>query len=190
MDRLLMDMVENPEFVDSLFEAITNYNLAQLDLSLAHDIDGVWFGDDWGSQNGLIMGPALWRRYIKPCLARMYGKVKRAGKYVAIHSCGDVRAILPDLVELGCDIFNPFQPETLDLSETKDVYHGKLAFWGGLSVQTLLPHGTPEEVRVTTRALLDTLGKGGGYIAAPSHAVPPDVPAENIDAMIEVLRSQ
>ena len=86
---------------------------------LRYDIDGVKFGDDWGQQNGLIFGGRLWRRFIKPRLARMYGMVKRAGKAVMIHSCGRVQELFPDLIELGLDVFNPFQPEVMDPYEMK-----------------------------------------------------------------------
>ena len=98
--------------------------------------------------------------------------------------------MLPDLVEIGLNIFNPFQPETMDIFETKKRYYGKLSFYGGISVQTLLPRGTPDDVRRETKRLLDVLGEGGGYIASPSHDVPVDVPPENMAAMIEVLQTQ
>lgn len=190
MEQLLTDMIERPDFVRGLFDRITEFQLAQIDRALEHDIDAIRFGDDWGSQNGLIMGPHLWREFVKPCVRRLYQRVREAGRFVFIHSCGDVNAIMPDLVECGVQVFNPFQPEVMDVFETKRRYHGRLAFYGGISVQRLLPHGTPDEVRCEVRRLLDELGTGGGYIAAPSHAVPADVPPENAAAMIEVLQRQ
>lgn len=190
MDRILMDMLQAPRFVHELLDRIVEYNLAQLDLALSYDVDAIHFGDDWGSQSGLITGPALWREFIKPRVARMYERVRRAGKHVSIHCCGDVKEILPDLVEVGLEIFNPFQPETMDVFETKRRYYGRLAFYGGISLQHLLPHGTPDEVRRDTRNLLSVLGDGGGYIASPSHAVTPDVPPENLIALIEVFQNQ
>lgn len=190
MDQVLVDMIENPEFVHELFDRITEFNLSQIDEAVKYDIDGFQFGDDWGSQAGLIMGPGLWREFVKPRVRRMYERVRRAGKFVFIHSCGDVRAVLPDLVECGLQVFNPFQPEVMDVFETKKRYYGELSFYGGISVQTLLPHGTPDQVRTETRRLLHELGKGGGYIASPSHAAPVDVPPKNLAAMIEVLENQ
>lgn len=190
MDHLLVDMLDAPEFISELFDRITEFNLAQIDLALRHDIDCVYIGDDWGSQSGLIMGPGLWREFIKPCIARMYDRVRKAGKYVMIHSCGDVKSLFPELIETGLNIFNPFQPETMDVYETKNEYQGRLSFYGGISVQRLLPYGTPGEVRDETARLLRELGRGGGYIASPSHVIPADVPAANIAAMLEVLRSQ
>ena len=190
MEQLLMDMFESPDFVHDLFGRITEYNLQMIDIALHEDVDCVRFGDDWGSQHGLIMGPALWREFVKPYIARMYKRVRDAGKYVMIHSCGDVKEVFPDLVEIGLNIFNPFQPEVMDVFETKRKYYGQLSFFGGISVQRLLPLGTPDEVRRETRRLLWELGKGGGYIATPSHDIPSDVPAENMAAMLEVLQNQ
>ena len=82
---------------------------------MAVDFDAVYFGDDWGSQRGLQMSPAMWRRLIRPALKRMYGAVKEAGKFVMIHSCGDVDELFDELVEIGLDCFNPFQPEVMDV---------------------------------------------------------------------------
>lgn len=190
MDRILMDMIDEPEFLHDLLDGIVEVVMGHIEVAIDNDIDCVLFGDDWGSQNGLIMGPSLWREFIKPRVARLYSKVHDAGKVVAIHSCGDVKEILPDLVDSGLQLFNPFQPETMDVIETKRKYYGRLAFYGGISVQHLLPHGTPEEVRREASRLVKALGKGGGYIASPSHAVPADVPPENIAALIEVLQNQ
>ena len=190
MEQVLVDMMESPEFVHELLDRITEHNLAIVDAVAGYDIDAIFFGDDWGSQAGLIMGPELWREFIKPRVRRMYGRAREAGKFVMIHSCGDVKQLFPDLVEAGLQVFNPFQPEVMDVFETKKKYYGKLAFYGGISVQRLLPHGTPDEVRDETKKLLRGLGEGGGYIASPSHAVPGDVPAENVAAMIEVLKGQ
>jgi len=189
-EQLLLDMLESPTFVHELLGQITEHNLAQIAIALSYDIDCVRFGDDWGSQAGLIMGPALWREFIKPRIARMYQRVREGGRFVMIHCCGDVKEILPDLVEVGVNIFNPFQPEVMDIFETKRRYRGQLSFFGGISVQRLLPLGTPDEVRRETQHLLEALGQGGGYIASPSHDVPVDVPPENMAVMIDVLRGQ
>lgn len=190
MDDLLVDMLEAPEFVHELLDRILDFNMAQLEVALEHDIDCVFFGDDWGGQRGLIMGPNLWHEFIRPRAQVMYQRVRRSGKLVMIHCCGDVRILLPELVEMGVDVFNPFQPETMDVFATKQSFQGRLSFYGGISVQHLLPHGTREEVSEETGRLLSTLGLGGGYIAAPSHSVPVDVPPENIVAMLDVLQHQ
>jgi len=159
-------------------------------MGIAVQSDIVHFGDDWGQQHGLIMGPRLWREFIKPRIQRMYARVREAGKIVSIHSCGDVDELFDELVELGLNLFNPFQPEAMDVYALKKKYHGQLAFHGGLSTQRVLPFGTPDEVRAETQRLIREIGRGGGYIFAPAHAVPGDVPLENILAFMEVLQSQ
>lgn len=188
-EDLLTDMIERPEFVDELLDAICEHNLALIRTAVTLDVDCIHFGDDYGSQRGLIMGRVLWRRFIKPRLARMYRAAADAGKYVSQHSCGCVQELFDDLVEMGLNMFNPFQPEVMDVFEFKRRYHGKLSFHGGLSVQKTLPFGTPQEVRDLTRRLIEA-GRQGGYVLAPSHAVPPDVPPQNIMAMMEVLKAQ
>lgn len=187
MENLMIDMLEAPEFVDELFDAITDFNCAVLEEVLRYDIDGVKFGDDWGQQNGLIFGGPLWRRFIKPRLAKMYGMVKRAGKAVLIHSCGRVQELFPDLIALGLDVFNPFQPEAMDPYEMKRRYGRELTFLGGMSVQQLLPFGTHREVRDETLRLMDAVGRGGGFIIAPSHDMPGDIPIENMVAFIDTV---
>jgi uroporphyrinogen decarboxylase len=185
--ELMIDMLEAPDFVDELFDAITEFNCGVLEEVLQYDVDGVKFGDDWGQQNGLIFGGPLWRRFIKPRLARMYGMVKRAGKTVLIHSCGRVQELFPDLIALGLDVFNPFQPEAMDPYEMKRQYGRELTFLGGMSVQQLLPFGTPQAVRDETLRLMDVIGRGGGFIIAPSHDMPGDIPIENMAAFIDTV---
>jgi len=189
MENLMMDFIENPGFVHELMSSIADYNIAQLREALRQDIDGVYFGDDWGAQKGLLMGPNLWREFIAPQLRRMYQVVRDAGKYVFIHSCGDVDELFDELIDLGVNCFNPFQPEVMNVYELLPKYRGRLAFHGGLSTQKILPYGTPEEVRQETRRLLE-LGREGSYIFAPAHAVDGDVPLENMLAFIEEAKAQ
>jgi uroporphyrinogen decarboxylase len=120
----------------------------------------------------------------------MYSLVKSKGKFVMIHSCGNITEILPDLIESGLDIFNPFQPEVMDIYEVKKQYGQKLSFYGGISIQRLLPFGTVGQVKDEVKKILNCIGKGGGYFASPSHDVPVDCKPENIAAMIEVLQNQ
>ena len=190
MANVFEDMIEDPDFVDELLDALCDYNVALVKQAVKYDIDAVHFGDDWGSQRGLLMGPKLWRRFIKPRLARQYGAAKEAGKFVTIHSCGKVQEVFPDLIEIGLDCFNPFQPEVMDVYEMKRVYGDKLSFWGGISTQKLLPFGTPDEVRAEAKRMMREVGKSGGYIIAPAHGIPGDAKPENILALIETVNEQ
>ncbi|NLC56999.1 MAG: hypothetical protein GX774_09200 [Armatimonadetes bacterium] len=189
MENLLIDMVEAPAFVDELLDAITEYNLGIIEEALRFPIDVVMFGDDWGSQRGLIMGPEKWRRFLKPRLERMYGAVKQAGRYVFIHSCGAVAELFPELIAIGLDCFNPFQPEVMDVYALKREFGRDLTFYGGVSTQRTLPYGTPAEVKREVHRLCREVGHNGGYICAPAHAVPGDVPVENLLALIDAVQS-
>ena len=190
MENFLMDMLVEPGFAEGLLDDICDYNLAVVDLALGYGLDGFYFGDDWGQQKGLIMGPNLWRKLIKPRMAKMYARVKAKGKFVIQHSCGDIEEIFPDLIEIGLDLYQTFQPEIYDIKKVKREYGMDLSFWGGISTQRLLPFATPGELKVRAVEIMRIMGQNGGYIAAPTHAVPGDVPPENIAALIEVFQNQ
>ena len=185
----MLDFYDHPGFVDELLAAIVDYNLAQVRRALEYDIDAVYFGDDWGQQHGLIMGKPSWDRVIRPQLRRMYRFVRDAGKFQMIHSCGDVDELFDDLAGMGVNCFNPFQPEVMDTAQLLAKYRGRLAFHGGLSTQRVLPFWTEAAVRGECRRLL-ALGREGGYIFAPAHAVEGDVPLANILAVIEEANAQ
>jgi len=189
MENLMMAMILDKGFVHALFDKILDFNLRVIERACAYDIDAMMFGDDWGTQRGLQMGPNLWREFIYPRVRQMYGLVKSKGKFVLIHSCGKVDSLFPDLIECGLDVFNPFQPEVMDVFALKKQYAGRLSFFGGISTQTTLPFGTLEQVREEVHQLLE-MGREGGYIASPAHAIPADARPENIAAMIEVLQNQ
>jgi uroporphyrinogen decarboxylase len=188
MEELLMDMIEEPDFVHALLTRIADYNIAHTQAALKYDIDAVIFGDDWGQQTGLIMGYEKWKEFIYPQIRRMYQVAREAGKFQFIHSCGDVDELFDDLIGLGLNCFNPFQPEVMDVAAIHAKYHSRLTFWGGLSTQTTLPFHNAEAVRAESERLL-AMGQSGGYIFSPAHAVEGDVPLENILAFISAARN-
>jgi len=189
MSEFMMDMIARPEFAERFLDVIVEHNLVRIRRALEMDVDCIHFGDDYGMQTGLIHGIDHWRRFFKPRWARMWQPIREAGKVISMHSCGRVQELFDDLVEIGLNMFNPFQPEVMDVFKAMRDYRGRLAFHGGMSVQKILPFGTKKDVREQTRRLLDA-GRDGGYVFAPSHDVPYDVPPENIVAMMEVLKAQ
>ncbi len=186
MEQLLMDMALRPEFVEELLDRILNeWNLPIIDQQLAIGVDGFYFADDWGSRTGLMFSPEMWRRFIKPRLAVCYQRVKKSGAFVGQHSDGNILKIMPDLIELELDIFNPVQPFIYDVYQVKAEYGNRLTLYGGIDLDRVLPFGTPAEVKAEVREKARRLGEGGGYILQSSHTMLADIPLENIVAYIE-----
>ena len=189
MEALMVDFYENPEFAHELLNAIADWDIEQIDEALKYDIDAVLLGDDWGMQTGLLFGAPLWREFFKPVLRRVYGRIRASGKKVFIHCCGKVEELFDDLVGIGVNCFNPFQPEVMDVHALMRRYRGQLCFYGGLSLQRTLPYGTVEDVGNETLDRI-ALGRDGGYILAPAHALEGDVPLENMLEFMRVAREQ
>jgi uroporphyrinogen decarboxylase len=173
-----------------MLDRIVEFGLAIIEQAFDYDIDGVFFGDDWGQQRGLIMGLDLWRRYIKPRMNALSEKCQSKGLAVFLHCCGDVEVLFPELIEIGIDVFNPFQPEVMDIVKMKRMYGRDLSFFGGISIQRTMPFGTPIEVKEAAISAMRKIGRGGGYILAPSHSLPADVPLANMLALLEVVQNQ
>jgi len=187
--NFFMDMAMNPEFAEGLLDLITDFFIDFYDeaLNTAGDFfDIVFFGDDYGMQNGMIISPALWRKMIKPRLARLVAKVKSYPNIrFQLHSCGAVSPIIPDLIEIGVDILNPLQPSAkgMDSATIKQEYGKQLVMHGVVDQQGTLPHGSSEEVEQEVRRRIHDLAPGGGYIVAVSPNIQADVPPENILAL-------
>lgn len=190
MEDALAYMIIEKDFVHELLDKICQYNLKVIDIFNEYDFDGVYFGDDWGQQKGMIMGAPLWREFIKPRLKKMYDRVKRKGRFVLQHSCGDIQDIFPDLIEIGLDCYQTFQPEIYDIEKVKLEFGNELSFWGGISTQMALPNKSPDEIRKIIQKTKTVMSKNGGYILAPTHALPQDIPPENIIAMLKEFNNQ
>lgn len=188
MENLLCDMILEPEKAERVFDGIYEHHDKLLDIILKRDFDAVYFGDDWGQQNGLIMGPEMWRKFIKPKVGKLFSKIKAAGKQIVLHSCGDLREILGEVIDMGVDVYNTVQPEIYSLKDLKKEYGKDLTFYGGISTQQFLPFADVKEVREKTKEVLDVMMRGGGYILSPTHAVTPDIPVENVLALVETGR--
>ena len=189
MENIMVDMCLNEEFTSTLYDKILEHHLELLDTVLDRDFDAVYFGDDWGQQKGSIMGPNMWRKYIKPGIQEIFSKIKSKGKYIVLHSCGDIEEFFPELIDMGLDVYNTVQPEIYDLKKLKQEYGKDLTFYGGISTQQFLPFAGAEEVRKKTREILDIMFREGGYILSPTHTATPDIPAENIIAMVETAKN-
>lgn len=151
-------------------------------------VDGGYFGDDYGAQRGLLFSPKLWRQIIKQRLARLFAVFREAGLPVMLHSDGDIWPILPDLVDIGLTCLNPVQPEVLEHTRLYREFGRHLSFYGGISTQEVLPKVSPAEVRMASLACMRDLAPDGtGLILGPSHRMQSDIPADNVQAMIEAF---
>jgi uroporphyrinogen decarboxylase len=187
-DATLMDMLERPEWVEELLDRIAEIQLTLSRRFVAAGVAGGYFGDDYGAQRAMLFSPRLWRRLIKPRLAKLFAVFADAGLPVILHSDGDIRAILPDLVEIGLTTLNPVQPEVLDHAWLRNEYGARLSFYGGVSTQGVLPGGSVEEVRAATLACARALApEGTGLLLGPSHRMQSDIPARNVEAMLDAF---
>jgi len=188
MEEALIAYLTAPQLMEELVAAIADYkiNLIYRFVDAAGGLDVVWYGDDWGNQNQLFLPPHVWRKIIKPHTKRIYDCIHDCGALVNQHSCGRIDEIFADMVEIGCDMWNPCQPCN-DLAGLKKRFAGRITFIGGIDSQFVLdrPGVTTDEVRAEVRRRIDELAAGGGYIAGPSHGVPYD--EDIINAMYDEI---
>lgn len=189
MDRLFEDIHLNDEKAETLLDRITDRRVVTAQAYASAGVDILALGDDVAMQTGLLMSKKMYRRWFKPRLARIILAARERNPEIKIwyHSDGKIDDLIPDLIEAGVEILNPVQPECVDHRRVKEVYGGELAFSGGLGVQSVLPFGTPEQVREHVRETIQVLGDGGGLIVGPSHVIERDVPLENILAMLKAI---
>ncbi len=194
IDNLLMDLAAAPELAHWLMDRFCDFYLAFFERMLsaaAGRIDILRAADDLGTQRGLLVGPEMFRTFFKPRLKKLVDMTHSHGVKFMFHSCGAIRPLIDDLIEIGVDILDPLQAaaEGMDPQALKDAYGRRVCLHGGICTQHLLPRGTSDEVRAEVRRRIGILGAGGGYILAPCHVLQSDVPTENILAMVEAART-
>ena len=190
MERLLLWLALEPDFVEALLTGIADYILRTMDILFDRfAFDGIALSDDYGTQKAMLISPAAWRRFVRPRLAAIFTRAKDAGRTVFLHSCGNVRAIIPDLIDLGLDILHPIQPEAMDILELKREFGRDLTFCGGLGTQETLVNATPAQIRDEVRRLKDDMGRRGGYILEPGITIQADVPLANTLALIDAAQA-
>lgn len=193
--EFLMDLLINTEFASRLMDIIADIwiRIAENALeAVGNNIDVIMWGDDLAMQQATFMSPEMYRELIKPRHKRMLAALKsRSSAKVHYHCCGSVYPLIEDLIDIGIDALNPIQvaARNMDPARLKDEFGERLAFWGAIDTQGVLPHGSPEEVRAEVRRIIDILGKGGGYILASVHNIQAEVKPENIAAMFEEGKS-
>ena len=189
MENVLLEIALDPGYIGELLDRIVEIRLVVIERYLELGVDGGYFGDDYGAQVSTLFSPRDWRALIKPRLARLFQPFLDRGLPVMMHSDGDIAPIVPDLVEIGLTALNPVQPEVVDHEWLHAEFDGRLAFYGGVSTQTVLPSGSPEEVKVAARkCVADLAPNRTGLMLAPSHRMMSDISMENIEALQEAMR--
>jgi len=153
-------------------------------------VDLIWTGDDFGTQQGMVIPPAVWREFFKERYAKLFSEFKRRNPAIKIayHSCGNILPIISDLIEIGLDILNPIQPRAINPEELKKKFGKRLCFWGGVDIQYALPFGTPKDVEEEVKLRLSQLDANGGLILSPAHNVQYDTSVENVLAFYEAAK--
>jgi uroporphyrinogen decarboxylase len=183
LDNFCMAAVDQPDRVAALLRRIADYQIGIVRRYLEMRADIIRGSDDYGGQRALLLGPRLWRKLIKPELARIIQAAKEGGAFFWLHSCGRVMEIIPDLIEIGVDILDPVQVRANDQAKAKHLYGDKICFMGGIDTQHLLTESAPDEITAAVQERIRMLGAGGGYILAPDTLIP--VPEDNYRAYLE-----
>lgn len=192
MEKLLIDMMMEAEYVVPLFEACAEFQ-TQIGLQLIErGVDAIWFGDDFGTQTSLIIPPEIFRDQLKPHYKRMVDRFKEAKPDIIpiLHCDGAVADLLDDIREIGFEVFNPVQPGVPGHlpQDMKNNFGDKFSFWGAIDQQDLLPKGTDEELEKDIMEKINILGKDGGYMIAPAHILQNDVAPERVLKFIELCK--
>jgi uroporphyrinogen decarboxylase len=195
MESFLMDLVLEPQHAGRLLDRILQVKLDywQMALSELGDlVDVIAEGDDFGTQQSQLIAPALFRQVIKPRQAELIAFMKQRAphSFIFFHSCGNIRELLPDFIEMGIDIINPVHitAQGMEPQQLKKDFGREVVFWGGgIDTQDVLPHASPDQVRDHVRRNVEILAPGGGFVFNTIHNIQADVPPENIEAMYSAV---
>jgi uroporphyrinogen decarboxylase len=192
MDRFMLNLGKHPDFARALLAKIAELCktlMGHFLREIGENIDMIKIGDALGMQNSLLMSPKMYREIVKPIHADYISFIKsRTKARLFFHTDGDVFPLIPDFIEMGVDILNPVQTSAgkmSNLEELKKQFGKNIIFCGAIDTHRILPFGTPEEVRAEVTRVIHVLGEGGGYMLSSVHTIMPDVPPENILAMVD-----
>jgi uroporphyrinogen decarboxylase len=191
MENCFVKMHTNPEQVEAVTGHLTDFYLSANEalFALAGDrIDALFIGIDLGSQLDLLISPEAFERFLLPYITKLVDQAHRHGHYLVMHSCGSIYRVIPQLIRAGVDVLHPLQAMAKNMdAESLSQYNGQVVFMGAVDTQRILPFGRPEEVRAEVRRLRKLFGPN--YIVSPSHeTLLPNVPPENVAAMVEAVR--
>jgi len=188
----MLDLVVNPEPIKAAIHKIMEFfngYYERLFESAESRIDFLFYKDDFGGQNNLLISPDMFKTFFYPNIKELSDLAAQYGAKVILHSCGSIMKLIPDFIEAGAAVLDPIQvtAKGMDIRELKTRFGEELVFHGGIDVQHLMPFGTVEEIQSKTKETIEILGKGGGYFFSPSHRFQPDTPIDNIVALYEAV---
>ncbi|MCC6416183.1 MAG: hypothetical protein IT582_09765 [Opitutaceae bacterium] len=194
MDNLFQDLAEGNGIADWLLDWFTQRSCHVVSEFARAGVDLIGLGDDIGMQTGMMMSVPTWRKHLKPRLAKVIAAARAASGnrkvWVHYHSDGNIKEVIPELIEIGVDILNPVQPECMDTAELVRLYGDRLAFSGMVGTQSTMPFGTPDDVRRRVREIAALhRDHGARVMIAPTHVIEPDVSFENILAFVQEAKS-
>ena len=191
LENMMCDFLLSPEMAEACLErtCAIKYKIAEKYAKVGFDI--IIFGDDVGTERGMMMSPEIWREWIKPRLKKALDIVHTINPDILCyyHSDGDIRLIIPELIDIGVDILNPIQPECMNPAEIYNTYADRVAFWGTIGTQTTMPFGSVEDVENKTSEMIELCRDRGKLVIAPTHLLEPEVPIENIEAFVRTIRN-
>jgi len=173
LDRLMIDFITNEELTEKILDIPFKYHFYAGKKLTSLGVDIIWTGDDVGGQLGMLISPQIWRRYLKPKMAKLYSEMKSVNPdlKIAYHSDGNIYPIIDDLVEIGLDILNPVQPKCMDPHYLKKRYGKNLSLWGTIDIQETLPFGTPQQIEDEVKDRIKNIAPRGGFIISPAHNI-------------------
>ena len=186
----LIDLAADKDLSHKIMDMSVEYHLKLGYKLIDRGVDLLWLADDYGAEHTMIISPGTFREMIKPKMGYMIGELRKRNKNIkiAFHSDGYIEPIIPDLIEVGVDLLNPIQPESMNPAEIKKKYGKNIALWGTISTQSTLPFKGPKEVDEEVRERIRTCAPGGGFLLAPTHNIQLDVPFANIEAFYTAIK--
>jgi uroporphyrinogen decarboxylase len=193
--EILYTMAANPDYVHSWYQRKSDNMLTNIQLyaqAVGDYLDIIGFGEDFGTQKGMMISPHMFTELVAPYYQRLFEWVRANTSWkLFFHCCGAIYPIIPTLIDIGIDILNPVQTTAVGMepARLKAEFGDRLTFWGGgIDTQTVLPFGTPGEVRAQVRERIHIFAPGGGFVFNPIHNIQEKVPIENLIAMYEAVR--
>lgn len=187
MENLMCDMMGEDPIAEALLDRVTDIAVLRARAYAEAGADAIFLGDDIGMQFTIMMSETLYAEWLKPRLKRVIDAIRAVNPDIAVfyHSCGHVTELIPQLIEAGIDVLDPVQPETMDFRDLHERFGDRLSFHGTVGTQSVMPFGTPDDVRRTVFENLDIAGEHGGLFVCPTHLLEPEVPLENVLAYIK-----